>query len=469
MKNLFLATLCAAISSQAFAEHLNYPAERESAQQEFAPAVASQWQGPVFGILVTGVNPHSPAEHLGIAVGDVLYQMDGAPIRSALTWANVRNGKECDIAVYRPSTRTTTHYQTGKGLIGIAMRDEWYSHVPYVKASGMKLPTDQDVVTAAWGLQHDRLHVVDEALDRLPKHSRRFSPVPELQQSLAWNENSQSISRVTPTNALQRFDQSALTPFVRHLGRRLLANAFYGEFISLAHAHPDIVAGDTEFSLDELQKLQPSEDNVLSQDVDDIRTLGWRRLKLFSLQNDNAPMQWLPNILLRQPYEFSIPSAHYEVVVPTRAAHDTWIHLVLRFDDTDDHETRFANAVKIGFVASKDQPDGGKSRIYATMQTDGIVALTAYGKKLTYFYAGYKANEKNWITVDLIAYQNQWFYLINNKEMARGPILHPVEQKCVYIPYIHFCGIQGEVRTLEIRTLHGSLPPIAPQLTASAK
>ena len=136
-----------------------------------------------------------------------------------------------------------------------------------------------------------------------------------------------------------------------------------------------------------------------------------------------------------------------------QGAHNTWIRMVVRYDDADDKETSIAKAVKLGFMVSREEKDYDIQRVSVGMQTDGITPLKVYMKNVTYLYAGYKANDKDWITVDYILFQDQWFCLINGKEIARGPVINPVKKECIYFPFVHFCGIQGEVKTLEIRTL----------------
>ncbi len=88
-----------------------------------------------------------------------------------------------------------------------------------------------------------------------------------------------------------------------------------------------------------------------------------------------------------------------------------------------------------------------------TIQADGIAMLTLCGERLTYVYAGHKANNRDPITVDMIVYNDKWFMLMNDKEVARGPIPYPIKKESPYLPFVHFSGIKGEVEKFEVRTL----------------
>lgn len=452
MRKLTIILLVIATASAAFAEHVYYDVVRQKFRRDYDISFVQQWKGPGFGIVVTKVDSGSPGERLGITKGDLIYEMDGKPIRSAHTWAAIRNGRECEITVYKAATRTTVKYSTGKGMLGVELNDFWIPQSEYVKASGMKNAFDWDVVLACRSAQKDELHMLDEALARVLKESLNAYPLPELEQILNWNEDPASITREGCQTALKAYRQGDLTPLSRNLGRRMIANGFYKEFIELSRSYPGIVAGDTEYALAEFAGLQHSEDALLSARVDEIEKLDWQKAKKVHSENEHTPQSWLDAGNAGNPFDFSVASAHYNVIVSREAAHNDWIHMVLRYDDADDEATTFAKAVKPGFVVSKDEKDN-KARIHVTMQTDGTVVLNLHDRRLTYFYAGYKANNKQWITVDLIVYHDQWFYLINGKELARGPITNPVRKDCMYIPYIHFSGVQGEVKTLELRTL----------------
>lgn len=353
------------------------------------------------------------------------------------------------MSVYRPSDKSFFQCHTGRGLLGICFVDHWFPEGEYVRQTGMKRGFDWDVVVACYAFRKNAWGQFQEAVRRIPRENQE-RPIPELRKILEWQLNSQSVSRDNCRTLLKGYTQEEVTPLVDVLMERMAANALYKELLELSQEYPGTSLTCSDYPLEHLGGFAATEEDVISARLEKILKMDWRKaeplISLFGPHQD-----WLDHISQGKPFQWSIPSGHHQVFTLKHTGHHVWVKIGFKFETTDD-STDFANALKIGYAVSKEEPEQ-TNRIHATLETSGIIQLHMKEKLLTTLRGGYKANNKDMVVMDYLIWNDKWFLLIDGKETGRGPILDPVRKECFYWPFIHISGTKGECRLLEVKTL----------------
>jgi hypothetical protein len=78
----------------------------------------------------------------------------------------------------------------------------------------------------------------------------------------------------------------------------------------------------------------------------------------------------------------------------------------------------------------------------------GLVDMNVCGVYYSGTYPVIQDSGKTAIDLDLITVDHVWYARVNGREVGRGPMFFPPEHKKVYTPFVHMCGISGEVTHL---------------------
>lgn len=433
-----------------------YATSAKAARAKIDLAALRAADRPVGGVLVQEVLPDSPAEKLGIAVGDILMSVDGIPLGSHGDDEDMNATRNGDVQQLRlwsaRSGQRTVEIQPGK--IGLRYYTGQRLAETYARSSERDPRWDDDMLVATASYASDPM-LAETALFHARQagfRGRLFTP---LAARIAFNQ-----CRFEDTLAYGWPAWSANQKLSRDTIRMYYTAAMLGfkpeQALDLATRYPDDLTKENAVAamVTAYRAMPRSELSNPIAELDNVKRTRTPKFNAFVPTKDHENVEaskWAASLLNDpQPLSLEVPSGSYASMLLTPGYENAALTIHFEVHDTDTKQTGWAHCIGFGLYnmeQSQDVEPLAPDAIKVSLMTDGPVDVSAFGLPEIRFdlpRSNLTATRLEGTIRMVILHNRCQVTLDDGKRIYYGPVTSE-EPKRKYGFFIQAVGVSGRV------------------------